>query len=85
MPDIDTAGASTTLHRLLAAFALLQVMSRGKTLPGSSFSAGLATFPRHGDTLEQLLSRADRALYMAKDAGRARIELAQTTGFSTLT
>ena len=85
MPDIGTEGASTTLHRLLAAFALLQVMSRGKTLPGSSFSAGLATFPRHGDTLDQLLSRADRALYMAKDAGRARIELAQTTGFSTLT
>jgi Response regulator containing a CheY-like receiver domain and a GGDEF domain len=31
---------------------------------------------RPGDTGEQLLARADLALYRAKDAGRNRVELA---------
>ena len=55
-----------------------------RRLPGGSFSAGIARFPRHGNTLEQLLSRADRALYTAKNHGRARIEQAPRTGYGTL-
>ena len=42
----------------------------------SSFSAGVAQFPDHGQTLEQLLARADQALYRAKHLGRARAEQA---------
>jgi len=52
-------------------------------VPGCSFSAGLAIFLAQGHTLEQLLSRADKALYSAKRSGRARIERAPTTGFNT--
>ncbi|HUG39693.1 MAG TPA: GGDEF domain-containing protein [Longimicrobiales bacterium] len=40
-------------------------------------SAGLAGFPEDGTTYEQLLKRADDALYRAKDAGRNRVALAQ--------
>ena len=84
MPDIALEGAENTLQRLLAAFAQLRINTAKHTLPPVAFSAGIAVFPNHGVTLDQLLSRADRALYAAKDAGRARIEVAQNTDFSTL-
>jgi PleD family two-component response regulator len=53
-------------------------------VPNGSFSAGIAMFPRHGNTLEKLLHRADKALYTAKHLGRARIEQVPTSGFGTL-
>ncbi len=38
-----------------------------------TISMGLATFPRHGETVEALIERADAALYAAKHAGRNRV------------
>jgi diguanylate cyclase (GGDEF)-like protein len=84
MPDIDAEGARTTLARLLEAYSTQQFELGRRRLPRGSFSAGVVLFPRHGHTLEQLLSRADRALYAAKNHGRARIEMAPRTGFATL-
>lgn len=84
MPDITLAGAEAMLARLLVAYGALRLQSGKHSLPACSFSAGIAVFPRHGATLDQLLSRADRALYVAKEAGRSRIEVAQNTGFATL-
>ena len=84
MSDIDAEGAQAMIARLLEAFRSQQLELGRRRLPRGSFSAGIALFPRHGHTLEQLLSRADRALYSAKNQGRARIETAPRTGFSTL-
>ena len=41
-----------------------------------TISAGVATFPEHGNTQEELIVQADKALYLAKQSGRDRIELA---------
>ncbi|MEA2127077.1 MAG: hypothetical protein QOI80_3859 [Solirubrobacteraceae bacterium] len=41
-----------------------------------SFSAGIAVFPDHGNTVDALLSTADSALYDAKAAGRDRVRIA---------
>jgi len=38
-------------------------------------SMGLAWYPAHGETKEQLLRAADRALYAAKNAGRNRLSI----------
>lgn len=84
MPEIGVDGAAQTLHRLLEAYRALSHPVGRQLLPPCSFSAGLAVFPEDGGTLDQLLTRADRALYVAKSAGRARIEFAQTTAFGTL-
>lgn len=43
-----------------------------------SFSAGVVGAPLMGDTLEQLLHRADTALYRAKAEGRNRVLMATT-------
>lgn len=41
-----------------------------------TISAGVATAPEHGTTQEALVSRADEALYAAKQSGRDRVKLA---------
>ena len=85
MPDIDADGADAVLCRLLDEYQTPTALDTGtRRLPTCSFSAGIAIFPKHGQTLEQLLSRADRALYRAKSLGRARIERAPGTDFSVL-
>jgi diguanylate cyclase (GGDEF)-like protein len=84
LPDLDGDGAAALLSRLLEAFQALPPAPGRRRTPNGSFSAGIALFPHHGNTLEQLLSRADRALYAAKNRGRARIEQAPRTGFGSL-
>jgi diguanylate cyclase (GGDEF)-like protein len=38
-------------------------------------SIGIACYPEHGDTVEQLLDNVDKALYRAKNKGKNRIEV----------
>jgi diguanylate cyclase (GGDEF)-like protein len=45
-----------------------------------TLSAGVATFPEHGDSAEALIRSADEALYRAKGLGRNRVELAGLSG-----
>lgn len=85
MPDLDIEAAAQTIARVLDAFRAERVDFRRRLLPPCTFSAGVAVFPAHGDRLEHLLGRADKALYRAKEYGRARVEHATHTGFATLT
>jgi PleD family two-component response regulator len=48
---------------------------RAVTPAGQAFSAGVATWDGN-ETSEELIGRADQALYQAKDAGRDRIVVA---------
>jgi diguanylate cyclase (GGDEF)-like protein len=41
----------------------------------TTFSAGVASFPEHGLTGEEILQGADRALYHAKNSGRNRVTM----------
>jgi len=84
MPDMDADQAEAVLARLLQSLQQLPPEPGRRRIPSGSFSAGIAVFPRHGNTLEKLLSRADKALYQAKHQGRARIEQVPATGFGTL-
>ncbi len=40
-------------------------------------SIGIACYPRHGQTSDQLLSQADKAMYRVKETGKNRVELAE--------
>ncbi|MEZ0331506.1 MAG: diguanylate cyclase [Methylophilaceae bacterium] len=54
----------------------LQLQHFGRSLGQVSASFGVAAFPEHGSTTEDLLRAADKALYRAKAAGRNRVEMA---------
>jgi two-component system, cell cycle response regulator len=51
------------------------VEHRGRPLGAISVSAGVACFPEHGKTSDELLRAADMALYRAKELGRDRVEV----------
>lgn len=73
MPDTDAAGARVILQRLIDNASRLSMWgARGAF--SFQVSAGIAQYNK-GDTLDTLMQRADRALYMAKDNGRNRVEL----------
>lgn len=59
-------------HEELKEFTLLH---RKNQILRITFSAGIATFPAHGQTVEGVLKSADSALYRAKKNGRNRTEL----------
>jgi diguanylate cyclase (GGDEF)-like protein len=64
LPDVSEDGARQIVERVLAA-----------TPQGQTFSAGIAVWDSH-ETPEELLARADAALYEAKAGGRDRVTVA---------
>jgi diguanylate cyclase (GGDEF)-like protein len=74
-------------HTLAVAEKLRRAVERYQ-FPGVprpvTISAGASNFPDHGVTRDELVKLADEALYSAKQAGRNRAALAQTTRFATV-
>jgi diguanylate cyclase (GGDEF)-like protein len=68
LPETGLAGARQCAERMQEVMAQ-EPFENGITV---TFSAGIAVY-RYGETIEQTLSRADDALYRAKDAGRNRV------------
>jgi diguanylate cyclase (GGDEF)-like protein len=73
-PEIDPAAALDRIRSFHAAFALSPALPATAQEAGLTFSAGLATYPGDGETAAELLHRADERLYVAKQAGRNRVE-----------
>ncbi|MBD9469071.1 GGDEF domain-containing protein [Pseudoxanthomonas sp. PXM01] len=74
LPDLDTDDASTVAERLRHLASEPIPLNDGRMLD-VTVSVGLASLssPMRVDTLEQLLSQADAALYRAKAMGRNRV------------
>lgn len=71
LPDTELAEARSILERGRSAIAAASIRC-GDTPVTLTFSAGLAeALP--GDDVDSLMSRADQALYRAKDSGRDRV------------
>jgi len=83
LPRIDVRTALLIAERVRAC---IRAVSQGEFCPPDlavevfpsplSASIGVATFPDHGNEVDELLRAADTALYVAKRAGRDRVALA---------
>ncbi len=73
LPDTDPAEARQLADRILKAVRLADLKFFGSSDERVTISVGGASYPSDADTWEQLLRRADEALYEAKRAGRARV------------
>jgi diguanylate cyclase (GGDEF)-like protein/PAS domain S-box-containing protein len=71
IPDIDESAAVVAAQRLVGAISDLQVELDGHTF-GTSACVGVVLYPDHGNDIDDLLSRADMAMYQAKEAGRSQ-------------
>jgi diguanylate cyclase (GGDEF)-like protein len=72
LPQTDRIGAAAVGERLRAAVAGFQfpLAERGAI----TVSTGIANYPDDADTVTSLIECADRALYLAKQNGRNRVE-----------
>ncbi len=75
LPDATLAMARQRAESWRAAFEAECLNYGGATLQ-ATLSVGVAAFPDHGQTVDELLRTADAALYRAKSAGRNCVMLA---------
>lgn len=73
----SVAEAATVADKVLAAVCTPLTLASGELTIGSSM--GVALWPEHGQTLEDLLHVADAAMYGIKQSGRAAWRMAATT------
>jgi diguanylate cyclase (GGDEF)-like protein len=78
-----------TLEFAMASLERMRTLVFGIRLPVSgagmrvSLSAGLATSLRHGRSLDEMIARADSALYVAKNEGRDLVRVADESYLAT--
>ena len=75
LPGTDDAGAVVTAERIRRRLSRLPIVAGGQDALRISVtcSVGVAAYPVHGATVDELLRRADAALYTAKSEGRDRV------------
>lgn len=72
LPGAALSAAAARADSWRRAFEALSLDYEGRPIR-STLSVGIAEFPRHGSTGEELLFQADSALYLAKRSGRNRV------------
>ncbi len=78
MPQATMALALSTLERLRTRLLRIELPPSGAGLR-VSVSAGVASDDNHTQSLDELIARADSALYVAKHAGRDMVRVADET------
>ena len=81
LPETDAYGALCLAETLRQAVQAMRVDHMGRELPPVTVSIGLATHLDSLESSEQLIQRADRALYRAKREGRDRVVADNGTGW----
>jgi len=71
MPETSLDQAQKLSERLRSALASDALLSQRKV----TGSCGIASFPGHGATIEELIREADQAMYRSKTAGGNRVSL----------
>src|SRR5204863_7685800 len=72
LPEASAEDAAKRANVLRDEVRKLTIRYLDQNLDPVTLSIGLATFPQHGSTGEQLLRIADKYLYQSKAAGRDR-------------
>ena len=80
LPDAPLSVTLKRAEQLREKFKHLEVVYQSRSLAAGTLSLGVAGFPEHGSTVENILRAADAALYRAKTNGRDRVVVAGTVG-----
>ncbi|MFP4310996.1 MAG: GGDEF domain-containing protein, partial [Nitriliruptoraceae bacterium] len=74
MVGSDAADAAAAAERMRRSIAHLSHPGNGQAAPALTASFGVAAVPGDATSVEDLIGAADSALYVAKRAGRDRVE-----------
>jgi diguanylate cyclase (GGDEF)-like protein len=77
LPQTDARGARVIAERLRQRIAATVFLRAHGLEVKLTASFGIATYPDHGRTEEDLVNRADQAMYAAKEAGKNRVQSAR--------
>lgn len=69
-PETTLEEASITLERIRTVFESERIALTNDAHTTVTVSIGFAAYPKHGETVNQLLEAGDKAMYDAKSAGR---------------
>ncbi|MCW5835987.1 MAG: diguanylate cyclase [Labilithrix sp.] len=76
MPSSSLEDAAKRAEEIREAVAQMDVTHEGRDIGPVTLSIGVAAFPRHGATSDDVIRLADAALYRAKREGRNRVIVA---------
>jgi diguanylate cyclase (GGDEF)-like protein/PAS domain S-box-containing protein len=76
LPESNEGDAAVRMTQFGEKVKEMVLLYEGKTLDKISISVGIAAFPIHGSSIEELLQKADQALYASKAQGRDRVTIA---------
>jgi diguanylate cyclase (GGDEF)-like protein len=77
LPDASVEDARRRAEYIRRQVAEVEPVYRGRALDRVNLSLGVATYPVHGASWEELIHAADAALYRAKREGRNRVAIAR--------
>jgi diguanylate cyclase (GGDEF)-like protein/PAS domain S-box-containing protein len=80
LPGASLETALTRAEKLREAIKKTHLDYRRQSLKSPTVSLGVAVFPEHGTTAEEMVVAADAALYRAKKEGRDRVVVAGSPG-----
>lgn len=70
IPNIDETGATSFARKINNKIGAIKLPALGGNLRTTT-SIGITLFPEHGNDVDDLLSKADIAMYQAKESGRS--------------
>lgn len=79
MPEMGARGAAEMAERLRRTIQQQTMALHDGRVTQVTVSIGVAAFPEHGHDMDGLLQAADQAMYLAKQAGRNRVNTAAVT------
>lgn len=76
LPEANLENSCQRARQIHQRIRQLEILHNGELLDRITTSMGVACFPNHGSTFEEVIRSADAALYQAKKLGRDRVEMA---------
>lgn len=73
LADVTLEDANHVAEMLRKAIKTISIQRKSEQVIGITASFGVAIFPYHGTTKEEIIEAADKALYRAKESGRDKV------------
>jgi diguanylate cyclase (GGDEF)-like protein len=80
LPNTEIADGTNAAEDLRKRISGVQIQYANQLLPSVTISCGVASYLTTADNIQDLLREADLALYRAKDNGRNKVEIADSSG-----